>query len=247
MAFDPSRFLIRVKGGREYLQVKYRLLWFREVHPDWGIETRCVEFDLERGMAMFHATICDEEGNLRSSGSKMETARDFGDYAEKAETGAVGRALGMLGFGTEFAPEFDEGEHIVDSPRGIPNEIAAKPVPRPVTPPTRPPVTPRPVTTPDTPPREQSLVLINKYAKSKAGLTESDTVTIILGVANEKVPQGVAKLESISQVSAEALSKWADWFMDKYTTGQMILQRFYKYIPQKEELNLTGEVNDGQG
>ena len=35
---------------------------------------------------------------------------------EKAETKAVGRALAMLGYGTQFAPELDEGERIVDSP-----------------------------------------------------------------------------------------------------------------------------------
>ncbi len=25
--------------GRDYLEVKYRLVWFREEHPDWSIET----------------------------------------------------------------------------------------------------------------------------------------------------------------------------------------------------------------
>ena len=52
----------------------------------------------------------------------METARGFPDYVEKAETGAIGRALGVLGYGTQFAPEFDEGtERIVDSPMPIGN------------------------------------------------------------------------------------------------------------------------------
>lgn len=36
---------------------------------------------------------------------------------------AVGRALAMLGYGTQFAPELDEGDRIVDSP------IPAKPDP----------------------------------------------------------------------------------------------------------------------
>ena len=34
----------------------------------------------------------------------------------KAETGAVGRALAMCGYGTLQAPEFDEGERIADAP-----------------------------------------------------------------------------------------------------------------------------------
>jgi len=30
--------------GREYLEVKYRLVWFREDHPDWSIETELVSY-----------------------------------------------------------------------------------------------------------------------------------------------------------------------------------------------------------
>ena len=40
----------------------------------------------------------------------------FADYLEKAETRAVGRALAMCGYGTQFAPELEERERIVDSP-----------------------------------------------------------------------------------------------------------------------------------
>ncbi len=40
----------------------------------------------------------------------------FSDYIEKAETGAIGRALAALGYGTQFAPEFNEEHRIVDSP-----------------------------------------------------------------------------------------------------------------------------------
>ena len=48
--------------------------------------------------------------------SKKETEVGFPDYIEKAETGAVGRALAMCGYGTLQAPEFDEGERIADAP-----------------------------------------------------------------------------------------------------------------------------------
>ncbi|HTD18454.1 MAG TPA: hypothetical protein VK667_02885, partial [Ktedonobacteraceae bacterium] len=37
-------------------------------------------------------------------------------YIEKAETGAIGRALAALGYGTQFAPELNEEHRIVDSP-----------------------------------------------------------------------------------------------------------------------------------
>ena len=56
MAFEVRKHLIRVQGGREYLPVAFRLVWFREEHPDFGIDTQVVELDLERGIAVFSAT-----------------------------------------------------------------------------------------------------------------------------------------------------------------------------------------------
>ena len=40
----------------------------------------------------------------------------FPDYIEKAETGAMGRALAMCGYGTLQAWEFDEQERSADTP-----------------------------------------------------------------------------------------------------------------------------------
>lgn len=116
MAFDVKKHLIKVQGGREYLPVAYRLVWFRDEHPDWGIDTRPVLLDVEKGIAVFQANVYNSEGRLLASGTKMETARGFADFVEKAETGSIGRALGVLGYGTQFAPEFDEGERLADSP-----------------------------------------------------------------------------------------------------------------------------------
>jgi hypothetical protein len=128
MAFDVKKHLIKVQGGRDYLPVAYRLVWFREEHPDWGIETQPVTIDVEGGVAVFVARIHDTEGRLLSSGTKTETAHGFADYLEKAETGAIGRALGVLGYGTPFAPEFDEGERLADSPMPIgPAPVAPTP------------------------------------------------------------------------------------------------------------------------
>lgn len=115
MAFNPENHMIDLKG-KQYLQVMWRLVWFREEHPDFGIKTELVRFDPERAHAIFHCEITDANGMLLSSGYGSESARDFGDFIEKAETKAVGRALAMLGYGTQFAPELDEGERIVDSP-----------------------------------------------------------------------------------------------------------------------------------
>jgi hypothetical protein len=38
------------------------------------------------------------------------------DFGPKAETGAIGRALAALGFGTQFAIELSEDDRIVDTP-----------------------------------------------------------------------------------------------------------------------------------
>lgn len=111
--FNPSEHLISLKG-KDYLQVMYRLIWFREEKPNWCIETSALNIDDKS--AVFVAKVYDETGVLKSCGHGSETKSDFGDYLEKAETKAVGRALAMLGYGTQFAPELDEGERICDSP-----------------------------------------------------------------------------------------------------------------------------------
>lgn len=112
--FNPAEHMMKLKG-KDYLQVAWRLVWFREDHPDWAIDAECIEHDEDH--AIFRAVISDADGRQKSSGHGSESKRDFGDFLEKAETKAVGRALAMLGYGTQFAAdELDEGERIVDSP-----------------------------------------------------------------------------------------------------------------------------------
>lgn len=115
MSFNVNAHLIDLKG-KKYLQVMHRLVWFREDHPDWNIDTAMTHYDPESKQAIFVAKILDANGIQKSSATGSESARDFADFIEKAETKAVGRALAMLGYGTQFAPELDEGERIVDSP-----------------------------------------------------------------------------------------------------------------------------------
>lgn len=114
MAFNANEHMMKLKG-KDYLQVMWRLVWFREEHPDWGLDTILLESD--ENHAVFTAKITDNEGRSICSGHGSESKKDFGDFLEKAETKAVGRALAMLGYGTQFAAdELDEGERIVDSP-----------------------------------------------------------------------------------------------------------------------------------
>lgn len=115
--FDPNAHMMKLKG-KDYLQVAWRLVWFREDYPLWCINTELLAHDTDAKHAIFKATIFDDNGIQKSSGFGSESVKDFGDYIEKAETKAVGRALAMLGYGTQFAPDLDEGERIVDSPVG---------------------------------------------------------------------------------------------------------------------------------
>jgi hypothetical protein len=114
MTFNPDEHLSNLKG-KAYLEVKWRLSWFRDQYPHGVITTEMLHFDMERGLAVFKASIDDGEGG-HAEGHGSETSRDFGDFIEKAETKAIGRALAALGFGTQFAPELEEGQRIVDSP-----------------------------------------------------------------------------------------------------------------------------------
>lgn len=101
--------------GKDYLEVKYRLVWFREEHPTWSIETQFLTID-ERS-ACARAVVKDENGRIIATSHKQETAGNFPDFMEKAETGAIGRALALIGYGTQFcADELDEGDRIVDAP-----------------------------------------------------------------------------------------------------------------------------------
>jgi hypothetical protein len=47
----------------------------------------------------------------------IETAAEFADYCEWAETRALGRALAALGIGTQFVgQDLTEGDHVADAP-----------------------------------------------------------------------------------------------------------------------------------
>lgn len=110
--------------GKEYLEVKYRLVWFREDHPDWSIETELVS--VTDVSAYAKATIRDDKGRIIATSHKFESIQGFPDFIEKAETGAIGRALALIGYGTQFcADELDEGKRIVDAPVQSARSLAA--------------------------------------------------------------------------------------------------------------------------
>src|SRR5205085_9748772 len=103
--FDPTQYLSNF-DGRDYLEVKWRLLWLRSQHPDARITTEIVQHNEEGGFALFRAEV-DVPNGGKATGWGSETVRDFHDYIEAAETKAIGRALAALGFGTQFCTDFD--------------------------------------------------------------------------------------------------------------------------------------------
>ncbi len=106
--------LLNLKG-KDYLEVKWRLVWFREDHPDWSIETEFIQVNATSALAK--TTVKNEQGRILATGHKFEDQKGFPDFHEKAESSSMGRALALLGYGTQFcADELDEGERIVDSP-----------------------------------------------------------------------------------------------------------------------------------
>jgi hypothetical protein len=122
--YDPNQHLMNLKG-RDYLNVQNRLLWFIRDQRDfivrglattsYVVRTELVEQDREAGFAHFKTYVRDVLGN-EATMYGSESAKDFADYAEKASTKSLGRALLALGYGTAFAPEMDEGDRIVDTP-----------------------------------------------------------------------------------------------------------------------------------
>lgn len=110
--------LINLKG-KDYLMVAYRLQWLTEDVESYTIKTRATTATPETATVEAEISIFDTAGKLVKSAMarKTESKAQFGDFEEKAETGAIGRALAMLGFGTQHAiADLDEGDRIVDSP-----------------------------------------------------------------------------------------------------------------------------------
>lgn len=120
-AFDPGRYITKVKGS-DYLEVKWRLVWLRDQHPDATISTELVTHGNTH--AIFRAEVTLPTGGS-ATGYGSEESSDFGDFLEKAETKAIGRALAALGFGTQFCDDMVYGAaegRVVDAPVARPGQ-----------------------------------------------------------------------------------------------------------------------------
>ena len=89
--------------GKTYIEVNQRIKAFRMVEPDGAIIPEIVK--LENGTCVMKVTILDGNGKVLAVGHAYEnegsTFINKTSYIENCETSAVGRALGMCGFGID--------------------------------------------------------------------------------------------------------------------------------------------------
>lgn len=89
--------------SKQYAMVVERVQAFREICPQGTIDTTVIDLD-DQHVAV-QAKIYDEKDHLLASGTAEErkdaTQINQTSYVENCETSAVGRALGMLGIGSE--------------------------------------------------------------------------------------------------------------------------------------------------
>lgn len=93
--------------GKEYAEVHQRIKAFRMVYPEGFIVTDIITD--ENGKCIFKATVgfYDDEGNANIIGTGTAYEKENTSYINKTsylencETSAVGRALGMAGFGID--------------------------------------------------------------------------------------------------------------------------------------------------
>lgn len=163
--FNPNTHMMTLQG-KPYLPVAPRISWINDDHTNANIPVLSehgaisIETNLEHYGTFdyydksgklaqdWQAVVCavvvvrDTAGNVvkTATGHKRETMRGFADFVEKAETGAIGRALAAAGYGTLASLDFEEGEKaspldgkvgpaVVDAPARVAAPAKSAPAP----------------------------------------------------------------------------------------------------------------------
>ena len=91
--------------GKEYAEVNQRIKAFRMVYPQGTIVTDMISN--ENGICVFKARVSTDDGHILGTGTAYEKEDSSfinkTSYIENCETSAVGRALGMAGFGIDVS------------------------------------------------------------------------------------------------------------------------------------------------
>lgn len=90
---------------KNYAEVAQRIKAFRMVYPSGAIIPEMISN--ENGICMFKATIMDNDGNVIAIGHAQENSKSSiinqTNFIENCETSAVGRGLGLAGFGVDVS------------------------------------------------------------------------------------------------------------------------------------------------
>jgi hypothetical protein len=217
-AFDPSVHIRKVSGA-DYLEVKWRIAWLRDVHPNANVVTDL--YAMTQDYAVFKCVATLDTG-ATATGWGSEERKDFKDYIEKAETKAIGRALALLGFGTQFADDF------ADAPSG---RIADAPVQR----------TQRPAPVPHTD-LDGHALRAGIVSESKAREADRDAVKSPSWTAIYR--PATAKGLNASDVQALARKRYGVERHDKLKADDMI--DFADYISGTDAETLVAELAEAQ-
>ena len=109
----PHQQYLEKRDGQPYLPLKWRVAWLRADHPQAKIITKLASH--EDNVAVFVAEVQLPEGGAATGwGAKSRQENQPGqfdsdalDYLIAAENQALSRALASLGYGTEYALDFD--------------------------------------------------------------------------------------------------------------------------------------------
>lgn len=99
-----------------YVPVAEKVKAFRMLHPNGLIVTECDKDALKGGVAVYKATVYDEDGRMLATGHAREKLGDSfinrTSFLENSETSAIGRALSFCGFGiSESIASYEEVEN----------------------------------------------------------------------------------------------------------------------------------------
>jgi hypothetical protein len=102
--FDPRDHIRQLEDGREYLDLKWRIVWLRSQEPDASIESQIVATSEDE--VVCRSTISLRSGaSVTAHGSAQRSEND--QPVEAAENRATMRALASLGYGAEYADDDD--------------------------------------------------------------------------------------------------------------------------------------------